>query len=172
MNITQAPWQVSLQTHAGTYHYCGGAIISDYWILTAAHCATRIMEIRVGATHKYNDGKLVNVKRRFVHKKYVFGESDYDFGLLQLENKLEFSDSVYRIRLPDFGDAHIETGTVCLVSGWGRTRNISESDDVLRGVGVPIVDHRMCNQVYEGIITPRMVCAGFENGGKDCKLHR
>lgn len=129
------------------------------------------MEIRIGAAHKYNDGRLINVKRRIVHKKYTFGESDYDFGLLQLENKLEFSESVHSIKLPDFGDAHIETGAVCLVSGWGRTHNTSETDYLLRGVEVPIADQKMCNRAYGGKITPRMICAGYEKGGKDCKCN-
>lgn len=169
MNITQVPWQVSLQTHAGTYQYCGGTIIGRRWILTAGHCATRIAEVRVGATHKYDDGHLVTVKKRYTHKKYSFGESDYDYGLLQLNDELEFNDRVQPIELPKVDDALVEDGTMCLVSGWGRTQNSTESTDLLRGVHVPVVGQRICNTAYEGKITARMICAGYYRGGKDCK---
>lgn len=169
MNITQAPWQVSLQQDSGKYQFCGGSIIGSQWILTAAHCLSRPMQVRVGATNKLTEGQLIDVKRRFVHKKHSYGEDDYDFGLLELADNLEFNESVKPIRLPDLGDGYIKNGTVCLVSGWGRTRNISESTDLLRGVQVPIVDQKICNAAYEGKITPRMMCAGHKNGGKDCK---
>lgn len=169
LNITQAPWQVSLQQDSGTYQFCGGSIIGNQWILTAAHCLSRPMQIRVGATHKYTEGHLIDVKRRYVHKKHSYGEDDYDFGLLQLAADLEFSDSVKPIRLPDFGEAYIKNGTICLASGWGKTRNASESSDLLRGVQVPTVDQQICNAAYEGKITPRMICAGYKDGGKDCK---
>lgn len=40
---------------------------------------------------------------------------------------------------------------------------------VLNQVGVEIINQERCNssQYYNGILTPRMVCAGFETGGKD-----
>lgn len=171
MNITQAPWTVSLQTRFGANQYCGGTIIGRRWILTAGHCATRFTNVRVGATHKYDDGLLMRVKKQYTHKRYTFGESDYDYGLLQLVEDLEFNERVQPIEMLNTGDApSIEDGTMCLVTGWGKTQNSLESTNFLRGVYVPIVAHRVCNTMYEGTITPRMICAGFDRDSKDCKL--
>lgn len=173
LNISQVPWQVSLQVRNGTHQFCGGTIIGDRWILTAAHCrrgfTSGVLYVRAGATHKYHEGVLVEVKRFSAHPKFKPQLLDFDFALLELSTPLKFSDTIRSIPLPDFGDAAIENGTRCLVSGWGETQNTNESDVVLRGAEVPIVGQKKCNRVYEGKITTRMICAGYDNGGKDCK---
>lgn len=175
MNITQAPWQVSVQS-GGIHHRCGGSIISKRWILTAAHCidgdTNSSIEVRVGATHKYNDGRLIKIKNIFLHEMYE--NLDYDFGLIELRTDLEFTDRIKSIPLPDFGDAYVAPGTICLVSGWGSTKVPSDPSLILRGAEVPIVDQKDCVRAYSEYpnrnITSRMICAGYEEGGKDCRL--
>lgn len=173
LNIAQVPWQVSLQTRNGTHQFCGGSIIGDRWILTAAHCrrgyTSGALYVRAGATHKYHEGILIEVKRFIEHTKFKPQFLDFDFALVELAAPLKFSGTIKSIPLPDFGDAAIENGTRCLVSGWGETRNVNESDLVLRGAEVPIVGQKQCNRVYEGKITARMICAGYKSGGKDCE---
>lgn len=174
LNITQAPWQVSLQSDiGGTFQFCGGSIIGNRWILTAAHCLrgkpVSQFVVRVGATHKYNDGKLVNAKSSIIHKRYNPSRTDFDFGLIELQSELNFTNEVKPIALPDFGDTEIPAGTMCLVSGYGNTKNSSESTLILRGAEVPIVEQKSCSRAYSSRITSRMICAGFPEGGKDCK---
>lgn len=172
MNITQVPWQVAIQS--GGIQFCGGSIISDQWILTAAHClygqVSSSLQVRVGATHKYKDGQLFEVNSFTMHKE--FNSIDYDFGLVELKIRLQFSQKVQSISLPNVDDAPIAADTLCLVSGWGNTKNSSASSLILRGVEVPIVDQHACNRAYSGRITDRMICAGFKHGGKDCKFKR
>lgn len=173
LNITQVPWQVSLQDPNKESQFCGGSIISDRWILTAGHCLyasdASAFEVRVGATHKYLDGKIIKAKRAIVHKRYNEVYTDFDFGLIELESKLNFSDSVRSVPLPDFGDVHVPAGKLCLVSGYGNTKNVNESRIFLRGVEVPIVEQNSCNKAYGGRVTSRMICAGYRDGGKDCE---
>lgn len=58
----------------------------------------------------------------------------------------------------------------CLVSGWGDKKRIMILRKTeLRAVEVPIINQNKCNNNYKmyGGITPRMICAGFDKGGKD-----
>lgn len=93
-------------------------------------------------------------------------------AILRLSDRLEFSDAVKPIKLPDFGDGFVAAGTLCTLSGWGDTDDPNDSDEPLRRVELPIVDQRTCVRVYmdgiESLVGPGEICTGdMENGGKD-----
>lgn len=95
---------------------------------------------------------------------------DYDFGLIELASEIEFTNKIKAIALPSIGDDSTTAGIMCLVSGWGVTSNPAESRNFLRGAEVPLVEQEKCVAAYAKVnrtITSRMICAGFEQGGKD-----
>ncbi|XP_049301255.1 trypsin 3A1-like [Anopheles funestus] len=184
VDIRDFPYQVSLRRGR---HFCGGSIIDDQWILTAAHCTSLFYShlpcclrtinalglwVHVGSTHVNDGGRSIKVRRILQHPKQN-SWSDYDFSLLHLDRPLSFSESVQPIRLrrpsESEGDGELSDGTLCKVSGWGNTHNPDESALVLRAASVPLTNHRQCSEVYEGIgsVTESMVCAGYDEGGKD-----
>lgn len=176
MNISEVPWQVSLQFNDGKSHFCGGSIIGDRWILTAAHClgGARLIRVRIGATHVYSEGKLIDAEETFLHPKFdarVGHRFDFDFGLIKLQKPIEFNDKVRAITLPDYADENDAAGTECLVAGWGRTIEGGSISTTLLGAKTPIVDHKACKKAYgqSNTVTPRMICAGYANGGKNSK---
>jgi len=169
IDIASVPYQVSLQRGS---HFCGGSIISKDWILTAAHCtdnqAPANIKVRVGSSMHVSNGSLVSIKRIVQHKKFSYSNIDYDYSLLELNESLILDERRQQIDLPRPFEI-IKDKTTCLVTGWGNTQNSSESRLHLRGADVPIFNQVECSKAYKryGGVTSRMICAGFDEGGKD-----
>lgn len=113
-------------------------------------------------------GRMVNVKRVVVHERWNARKVDFDYALLEMSEPVIYSEKVQPIELPSVDDV-IPDESLCQVSGWGNTLNSSESKEILREATVPIVNQEKCNEAYAKQITPRMICAGYEKGGKDCE---
>lgn len=110
----------------------------------------------------------MQVKKIHQHLSYNPSIIDYDYSVLELEEEIPFDDTKQPIELPEYEEA-LEEGIMLDVSGWGNTQNPSESNQILRRASVPKVSHEDCDRAYSsyGGITTRMLCAGFEEGGKD-----
>ncbi|XP_058833810.1 trypsin 5G1-like [Topomyia yanbarensis] len=163
IDISKVPFQVSMG-------YCGGSIISERWILSAAHCVHRVedrrLQVRVGSSRRHTGGQLINVKRVLKHPEYNEDTTDYDFALLKLAKAVGLNEKFYAVELPE-QDEPITEGTCLQVSGWGDTHNAEESHELLRATKVPLVSQEVCRKAYTSMITDRMLCAGYQEGGKD-----
>lgn len=113
----------------------------------------------------------MGVESVYVHDNYDSRYIDYDYSLLKLDTQLNFTDFIQPIALPNDDDDDIPDDEMCIVSGWGKTLDSSQSTQKLRAAKVPIVNQKICIERYRSInaVTPRMICAGFDEGGKDCK---
>lgn len=172
IDIKDVPWQVSLLN--GNQFFCGASIIGERWLLTAAHCLSFFLpkeniRVRVGSAENTNGGSIYKVKRTIQHEHFdKQSKSDYDFALIELEDGIKFDEKAQPIELVHENQEMID-GTMCLVTGWGRTQSVNESRRLLRGVEVPIANYQQCMYNYRRLrpVTPRMFCAGYEKGGKD-----
>lgn len=89
--------------------------------------------------------------------------------MLVLLTKLTFGPRVFPI---DYHgqDEFLTEGDVLTVSGWGSTNNPNNNENLLRAVDVPKVDLERCRPFFNDInlnVTNDMICAGFDEGGKD-----
>ncbi|KAL1396729.1 hypothetical protein pipiens_010317 [Culex pipiens pipiens] len=173
VNINTVPYQVSVIVQYGTYliHTCGGSILDEDTILTAAHCVTLSTRyfIRAGSTNNRYGGQFVEVSEIIVHPDNDPSTFDYDVCILKLKRKLDFGALVKPIKLAD-SEKYYKTGTKSLVSGWGALQNEGSITDKLQAVSVPLVDHTVCKEIYSEIndVTDRMFCAGLLGvGGRD-----
>ncbi|NP_777355.1 kallikrein-14 isoform X1 [Mus musculus] len=162
------PWQVALQAGPGHRFLCGGVLLSDQWVITAAHCARPILHVALG---KHNirrweaTQQVVRVARQVPHPQYQPQAHDNDLMLLKLQKKVRLGRAVKTISV---ASSCASPGTPCRVSGWGTIASpIARYPTALQCVNVNIMSEQACHRAYPGIITSGMVCAGVPEGGKD-----
>ncbi|XP_049749471.1 trypsin-like [Elephas maximus indicus] len=160
------PYQVSLNSVGN--HFCGGSLISDQWVVSAAHCYKPQIQVRLGEHNiKVLEGteQFINATKIILHPKYNSTEYDNDIMLIKLSSPATINSWVSNVSLPtSCAAAH----TQCLTSGWGNTKIIgSNYPDLLQCLEAPILSDFVCHIAYPGRITSNMICVGFLKGGKD-----
>jgi secreted trypsin-like serine protease len=169
-DIKDHPWQVALniKTPEGTF-LCGGSIIAQKWVLTAAHCiepGTKSGNVRAkaGATNYTSGGNWTQIERILVHDKYNPETHENDLALL----KLSSPPSGKVIPLAQ-AQLTVPIGQRLEVTGWGVTSEGGDAERNLMKASVPYVDNNACNaaEAYNGSIRAGMLCAGRRDGGVD-----
>ncbi|KAK2896096.1 vitamin K-dependent protein C [Channa argus] len=165
----ESPWQALLVNAKGRFQ-CGGVLIDESWVLTAAHCLENSIKFRVrlGDYERHRvEGSEVTLKvvEFFKHPNYDSIRVDNDIALLRLEYPIKLTDYIIPICLPGREMAervlHLN-GTLTVVSGWGKEeQDSSKFSSALNIIKVPLVDHSICARQMSHNISENVLCAGI-----------
>ncbi|XP_043851865.1 chymotrypsin-C [Dromiciops gliroides] len=170
------PWQISLQyLKDNTYrHTCGGTLISNQHVLTAAHCISKSLTYRVvlgknNLVEEEAGSVAVGVDTIFVHEKWNSFLVRNDIALIKLAEPVELSDTIQAACLPP-KDTALAQDYPCYVTGWGRLWTDGPIADVLQQALLPVVDYNTCTQRdwWGALVTKNMVCAGGDGVIASC----
>ncbi|XP_008820024.1 coagulation factor IX [Nannospalax galili] len=169
----QIPWQVLLNGKVEAF--CGGSIINEKWVVTAAHCVKPGDKIEVVAGEYNIEEKEDTEQRRNViqiiphhHYNATINKYSHDIALLELDKPLILNSYVTPICVAnrEYTNTFLKFGTG-YVSGWGKVFYKGRQASILQYLRVPLVDRATCLRSTTFTIYNNMFCAGYHDGGRD-----
>jgi len=166
--VNEYPWQAGLVSPGGTRTFCGGSLINDRYVVTAAHCtAGRTapqFEVLLG-DHRISvaDGETRHTVAEIKdHPRYTGYQNGFDISLLRLATPVTYNTKIAPACLPTAGQTY--AGAQAITTGWGRVGAGQPQATELLEVQLEVRTEAYCSTKW-GFVKSSMICAGGTSSG-------
>ena len=175
VTATEFPYQVAIKNRGESHSFCGGSIIDQYWVLTAAHCVrskqASSLVVILGATDLRQAKFFVDVEKIIRHSGYgswlnLFARFRNDIALKKNKKPVIINGVTSAITLPMQDQDFV--GQTGIVSGFGATKERGSWSSQLMATSLSILSNSYCYMKYlTDFKGDSMLCAGQMMGGQD-----
>lgn len=167
------PWMAALLTRGPDKAFCGGALVTDRHVVTAAHCTKRYrreeLYVRLGEydfkRYDETNARDFQVAEIREHEDYDKQSYENDIAMLKLSRPTLFTSYIWPICMPPMGEDW--KGWSGVIIGWGSQFFGGPHSHTLMEVTLPIWPQEDCENAFVHRIPASALCAGTSEGGKD-----
>ena len=173
--VGQFPYQVglSLTISALSSSWCGGSVISNNFVMTAAHCVDGVSKATIyyGATVRTSPEKTLSVDKAafIIHEGWNSKTLKNDIALIRT-SAITYTTKIQAVKLPAIASSYSTyAGDEVIASGWGRTSDSSGVSSTLNYAVMEVITNSKCSNTYGSTITSSNLCVSTPGGVSTCQ---